>query len=108
MIRADDTRLMNGPLGLAGQRCLASLFFISGRKLDKARRDQGLELARALIAGHALHPTAGVTCPNGQVMVARCLALLVEPAVGLLREIWAAWRQHFWQMPATQPRIWST
>lgn len=108
LIRADDTRLMNGPLGLAGQRCLASLFFISGGKLDKARRDHGLELARALIAAHALHPTAGVTCPNGQVMVVRCLAPLVEPAMGLLREVWSAWRQHFWQMPATQPRIWST
>lgn len=108
LIRADDARLMNGPMGLAGMRCMASLFFISGCKLDRARRDHGLELARDLIAGHALQQTAGVTCPDGQVMVVRCLAPLVEPAMGLLREVWSAWRQHFWQMPATQPRIWST
>lgn len=108
LIRADDARLMNGPMGLAGLRCMASLFFISGCKLDRARRDHGLELARDLIAGHALQQTAGVTCPDGQVMVVRCLAPLVEPAMGLLREVWSAWRQHFWQMPATQPRIWST
>src|SRR5450830_1140801 len=38
-ISADDLRLMNGPLGLAGQRCLASLFFVAGNKLDRARRD---------------------------------------------------------------------
>jgi urease accessory protein len=108
LIRADDARLMNGPMGLAGLRCMASLFFISGCKLDRARRDQGLELARDLIAGHALQQTTGVTCPDGQVMVVRCLAPLVEPAMGLLREVWSAWRQHFWQMPAKQPRIWST
>jgi urease accessory protein len=108
LIRADDARLMNGPMGLAGLRCMASLFFISGCKLDRVRRDHGLELARDLIARHALHQTTGVTCPDGQVVVVRCLAPLVEPAMGLLREVWSAWRQHFWQMPATQPRIWST
>jgi urease accessory protein len=41
-------------------------------------------------------------------MVLRCLAPLVEPAMDLLRQVWSTWRQHFWQMPATQPRIWST
>ena len=108
LIRAEDARLMNGPLGLAGQRCMASLFFVSGSKLDKTRRDQGLELARALIDTHALRQTAGATCPNSQVMVVRCLAPVVEPAMDLLREVWSAWRQHFWQMPANRPRIWST
>lgn len=108
LIRADDARLMDGPLGLAGQRCMASLFFVSGSKLDKTRRDQGLELARALIDTHALRQTAGATCPNSQVMVVRCLAPVVEPAMDLLREVWSAWRQHFWQMPANRPRIWST
>ena len=108
LIRADDARLMNGPLGLAGQRCMASLFFVSGSKFDKTRRDQGLELARAMIDTHALRQAAGATCPNSQVMVVRCLAPVVEPAMELLREVWSAWRQHFWQMPATRPRIWST
>jgi urease accessory protein len=29
-IDAADTRLLNGPLGLAGQRCMATLFFVAG------------------------------------------------------------------------------
>jgi len=108
LIQANDSRLMNGPLGLAGQRCMASLFFVSGSPMARDRREAGLELAHQLIGSHPLDKMAGVTCPNGQVMVLRVLAPLVEPAVDLLRQVWQAWRQHFWQMPATLPRIWST
>jgi urease accessory protein len=107
-IQADDQRLMNGPLGLAGHRCLASLFFVSGGKLERGRRGQALDLARALIDAHGLRYTAGATSPNGQVIVVRVLAPLVEPAMDLLRQVWSAWRQHFWTLPATNPRIWST
>jgi urease accessory protein len=105
---AADTQLMNGPLGLAGQRCMASLFFVSGTHLTRSRRELGLELARDIIATHPLNATAGATCPNGQVMVVRVLSPVVEPAVNLLRQVWASWRTHFWQMPAVSPRIWST
>jgi urease accessory protein len=108
LMHAHDHCLMNGPLGLAGQRCMASLFFVSGRKMSRDRREAGLELARQAIAGHALGATAGATCPNDQVMVVRVLAPLVEPAADLLRQVWQVWRQHFWQLPATVPRIWST
>ena len=105
---ATDTRLMDGPSGLAGQRCLASLFFVSGAALERQRREAGLELARQIIARHALNATAGVTCPNRQVMVLRVLSPLVEPAIHLLRQVWLGWRAHFWQLPAVSPRIWST
>ncbi|MDD5029179.1 MAG: urease accessory protein UreD [Rhodoferax sp.] len=108
LLDASDARLMNGPLGLAGQRCMASLFFVSGSALQRNRRDTGLELARQVMADHALNATAGVTCPNAQVMVLRVLAPVVEPAADLLRLVWQAWRQHFWQLPAVAPRIWST
>ena len=107
-LQAHDRRLMDGPLGLAGQRCMASLFFVSGSPMARERRAQALELARQVIAAHALQHTAGVTCPNEQVMVLRVLAPLVEPAVDLLRQVWQLWRQHFWQLPAVTPRIWST
>lgn len=107
-IRADDQRLMNGPLGLAGHRCLASLFFVAGNKLERGRRDRALDLARQVIAAHALRHTTGATSPDGQVIVVRVLAPMVEPAMDLLRQIWAAWRPHFWHLPATSPRIWST
>ncbi|MFZ4624956.1 MAG: urease accessory protein UreD [Rhodoferax sp.] len=105
---AADTRLMDGPTGLAGQRCMASLFFVSGAALDRNRREAGLALARDIVANHALDATTGVTCPNSQVMVLRVLSPLVEPAVDMLRQVWLVWRAHFWQLPAVSPRIWST
>jgi urease accessory protein len=107
-ILADDLRLMDSPLGLAGQRCLASLIFAAGGKLDKGRQQHALDLARDVIAAHELRGTAGVTSPNGQVIVLRVLAPVVEPAMDLLRRVWAGWRQHFWSLPAPSPRIWST
>ena len=107
-IDAEDDRLINGPLGLAGQRCLAALFFVAGSKIERARRAGALDLARQVIAAHALQSTAGATSPNEQVIVVRVVAPVVEPAMDLLRQIWSAWRQHFWSLPATSPRIWST
>ena len=107
-IKADDLRLMNGPLGLAGQRCLASIFFVAGSKLERGRRQRALDAARTVIDAHALRYTAGATSPDGQVIVVRVLAPMVEPAMDLLRQVWAAWRQHFWQQSASSPRIWST
>ncbi len=107
-IDACDARLMNGPLGLAGQRCMASLFFVTGTPLERNRREAGLDVARSVVANHALHARAGVTCPNPQVMVLRVLSPLVEPAMQLLRQVWLVWRAHFWQLPAVSPRIWST
>jgi urease accessory protein len=107
-VNADDERLMNGPLGLDGARCMASLFFVAGSKLDKTRRDQALELARDLIAAHPLLATAGATSPNPQVLVVRCLSPVVEPAMGLLRQIWGAWRAQLWQCGQETPRLWAT
>jgi urease accessory protein len=107
-IDAMDKRLMDGPLGLAGHRCMASLFFVSGAPLARHRREAGLELARGLIEVHTLQASAGVSCPNPQVMVVRVLSPLVEPAMQLLRQVWVSWRTHFWQLPAVSPRIWST
>lgn len=108
LLKADDTRLMDGPLGLAGARCMASLFFVAGSKLEKARKEQALDLARDLIAAHGLSATAGATSPNPQVLVVRCLAPVVEPAMGLLRQVWGAWRAQLWQCGQNTPRLWST
>ncbi len=104
---ASDARLMDGPLGLAGQRCMASIFFVAGSKLDRTRRDQALDAARAVIEAHGLRNTAGATSPNPQVVVVRALAPLVEPAMQLMRQVWSAWRGHFWSQAAPPPRIWS-
>ena len=45
MAAADDQRLLEGPLGLGGRRCLASVFWIGGTPLDRARRELALDAA---------------------------------------------------------------
>jgi urease accessory protein len=107
VIDAADHRLLESPLGLAGQRCMASLFFVVGTPLERARRDTALDAARAVMDAHALKASAGATSPNGQVLVVRALAPQVEPAMQLLRQVRAAWRAALWQLDAEPPRIWS-
>lgn len=107
VIEAGDGRLLDGPLGLAGQRCLATLFFVAGTPLERQRREQALELTRALIEADPMGTTCGVTSPHAQVLVLRGLAPVVEPAMRLWQSVWAAWRQHFWDLPPERPRIWS-
>lgn len=108
LLRADDTRLLDGAVGLAGYRCMASLFLVSGNVLSPARRDLALELARAALGAHGLQCSAGATNPNPHVVILRTLAPLVEPAVDLLRSVWMQWRHQLWGLPALAPRIWST
>lgn len=107
LIAADDQRLMDSPLGLAGQRCCAMLYLACGSDLSRGRRDQALDLAREAIEAHALAPSAGATAPNDRVVVVRVLAPVVEPALQLLRAVRDAWRVGLWQQPATQPRLWA-
>jgi urease accessory protein len=106
-LRADDVQLMDGPLGLAGFRCLATLWFAAGAPLARDRADAALDGARAAIDGHPLAATAGATSPCQQVVVVRVLSDLVEPAMALLRTVRDAWRAQLWQLPAVQPRLWA-
>ncbi|KAF1022500.1 MAG: Urease accessory protein UreD [Paracidovorax wautersii] len=78
-IDAQDALLMDGALGLAGQRCCASLFFLAGSPIERERRQALLEAAQTLAQAH-----------------------------GLLRQVWARWRTLAWRLPATAPRIWAT
>jgi len=103
-IRADDARLLDGPLGLAGQRCLATLFFAAGSDIPRARREALLESARALLEPH---PLAGATAPGPRVVVVRVLAPLVEPALQLLKAVRRAWRPLLWQVDSADPRGWA-
>ncbi len=106
-IDASDTRLLNSRLGFAGRKCLASIFFMSGDPIPRNKRDAILESARAVIDAHELGEFAGATCPNDRVIVVRVLAPVVEPAMGMLREVWTAWRSTCWRMTSSRPRIWS-
>jgi urease accessory protein len=104
---AADHRLLQSPIGLAGQRCLASLFFVAGAPISKARRATLLDSARALADAHPLAMSAGATAPHAEVVVLRVLAPVVEPAMQLLRQVWQAWRAELWQLRSATPRIWS-
>lgn len=106
-INAADHRLMQSPLGLAGHRCVASLFFAAGTPLDRTRRDTALDAARAVMDAHALKATAGATSPNAQMVVVRVLAPQVEPAMQLLKAVRVAWREVMWEMTGDAPRIWA-
>lgn len=102
-----DLRLLNSPLGLAGNACVASLFFVAGNALQRNIKEHALDATRALLAASPLSTSSGVTCPNPQVMVVRVLAPVVEPAMALLRQIRDCWRHEFWQKSVSTPRIWS-
>jgi urease accessory protein len=107
LIDAADPLLLDSPLGLAGHRCIASIFFIAGSPLERNRRQAALDVAREVIHAHPLAATAGATSPNGQVVIVRALAPVVEPAMDLMRRVRAAWRGHFWDLAAANPRIWA-
>lgn len=107
-IDAADHRLLQSPIGLGGHRCMASLFFVSGSPIARARRDALLAQARELLDAHGLHDSAGATSPHPEVVVLRVLTPVVEPAMQLLRRVWLAWRSELWQLSAATPRIWAT
>ena len=106
-IAAQDERLMNSPLGLAGQRCMATLVFAAGSAIASERSERALACARDLLEASALRLTAGATSPHPQVIVLRALAPLTEPAMQLLKQVWAAWRHEMWSLPGTLPRLWN-
>ncbi|MBA2675699.1 urease accessory protein UreD [Ramlibacter sp.] len=108
-IDAHDTRLMDGPLGLAGHRCMATMFLLAGSALPRARRDRALDVARACIDAQpqAQACIAGATAPDARVVVVRALAPLVEPALLLLKAIRATWRTELWNLSAAAPRGWA-
>jgi urease accessory protein len=108
VLDASDSRLLHGPLGFAGQRCMASIFFVCGSAISRDRRELALDCARQLVGNHPLSAMAGITSPNPQVLVLRVLSAQVEPAMDLLKSVWAVWRHCLWGKTAQSPRIWAT
>ncbi|MDZ7893197.1 MAG: urease accessory protein UreD [Rhodoferax sp.] len=106
-VSANDARLMDGPTGLAGHRCVATLFFASGTPWSRADKEALLDTARETLSAHSLASTAGVTSPNSRTLVLRVLAPTVEPAMQLLRAVRKGWRAHAWQLHGHDPRIWA-
>jgi len=106
-IDATDTALLDSPLGLAGQRVMGTLWCAAGSALDPTLRQQLLDAAREVAAGHALDASCGATSPSAQVVVCRALAPRVEPLFELWRAIRAVWRPLLWGLDARPPRIWA-
>ena len=106
-IQGNDARWLNSPLGLAGQKCFASLVFASGSPIAPERVERALEAARSLIEVNPLKLQAGITCAHPQVIVMRVISPLVEPSMNLLKQVWASWRHTLWQLTSEPPRIWS-
>jgi urease accessory protein len=108
VIDATDTRLLESPLGWAGRRVLATMWFASGTAIEPARRERLLDAARDIVAQSELAATAGVSSAQANVVVVRVMATRVEPAMAVLARCWAAWREQAWGMAATAPRVWRT
>ena len=111
-IDASDTLLLDSPLGWAGRRVLATLWFGAGAALPANRREQLVDAARAQLVTGSTPLTAGVlagvTSPHERVVVLRLLADRVEPAMQTLTAAWGAWRQAAWGLAPTPPRVWRT
>jgi urease accessory protein len=107
-IDASDRRLLDSPLGWAGRRVLATLWFAAGSPLADARREALLDAARMAARDHPLGAHAGCTAPNARVVVLRALSPRVEPAWTLLVAVWRRWREVAWKLPASLPRVWAT
>lgn len=116
---AHDHDLLDSPLGLAGRRVMATLWFSAGLAIEPKRRAALLEAARTTpsdpagatateAVSHDTSVTHGSTSPDERLVVMRVLAWRVEPAVDLLNRVWVQWRRLAWDLPACPPRVWRT
>ena len=108
VVAASDTRLLDSPLGWAGQRVMGTLWYATGATLPRERREVMLDVARGVVDTHPLRPTSGATAPDDSVVVLRVLAPRVEPLMNLFAAVWAEWRRAAWQLAPCTPRVWRT
>lgn len=107
-IKASDTRLLQSPLGLAGKKCMGTLFMAQGSPMDVPVIAHHIELAQSALEPLHCELLAGVTSPNPQLIVLRVLSKDVEANLNLLKRVWKLWRESWWKIQTTQPRIWSS
>ncbi len=107
-IAAEDSRLLDSPLGLASQRALGTVWFASHTPWTAAARDALLDSARDLADTSELAAAAGATAIDPRLVLLRVLAPRVEPLFALMSQVRAAWRLQAWQMQAATPRVWRT
>lgn len=105
-VAASDHTLLHSPLGWDGQSVLATLWFAAGSAQPLGRLQTLLDEARLHIHASSLAARAGSTRLAEQGVVLRILAPQVEPAMLLVQQVWAAWRQTAWGLKACAPRVW--
>ena len=107
-IAATDTLLLDSPLGWAGRRVLATVWWAAAQAPAAARREALIQAARDCPADDMLDGWTGITSPLPQVVVARALAQRVEPAMQWMCAVRAAWRRSAWGLDPHPPRVWRT
>ena len=107
-IDGSDRLLLDSPLGLAGHSVLATMWLADGQAIARERCEALVDAARARMDASPLAATAGVSAVAPSLLVLRVLAHRVEPAMALLRSVWAAWRPLHWGLAPTPPRLWRT
>lgn len=109
-IDAADRLLLDSPVGLAGQRALATAWLAWGEGPEERRVAGAIDAVRALIepGGEFAGLFAGVTRAQPRLLVLRALADRIEPLFALLRAVRGAWREAAWDLPAVEPRVWRT
>jgi len=105
-IDACDARLLDGPVGLAGQRALGTLWLASGTAREPAAREALLDAVRDALVEADPTVWAGATSPDARLIVLRALAPQVEPLMAVFQRVWARLRAVAWGMDAPPPRIW--
>ena len=108
VIAAADRRLLDSPLGWAGQRVLGTLWIAHGTRFEPALTEHLLDAAHDAAAAHPLDRFAGASAAHEGIVVLRALGPRVEPVMQLLAGVWAAWRETAWDLPACVPRVWRT
>lgn len=110
-LRAEDTLLLESPVGWGGDRVLGTMWLVTSTAQSAADVEPLLEASRAILteqAGPAGLPVrAGITHPDARLIVVRALAPRTEPLLNLFQALRACWRERAWGLAAHRPRIWS-
>ena len=106
-VRGDDLRMLDSPIGLAGQRCMGSMILACGTPLTRPQRELLLDATREILDAHPQGTWCGITAPNDHMLVLRGLAPVVEPLMQLWQQVRVCWRQEQWGLTGSAPRIWN-
>lgn len=101
-LRAEDTRLLNSPLGLAGRSVLAAAWVCWGDASNEGSRM--VDAAREALAQH--QGSFAITQVQPKVVLLRALAHEAQDLWPLLRAVRLAWRQALWGLAPNEPRVW--